>query len=273
MHPTWLDKLLGVFRRRGLASQPSIWGKLPGYGDYVRHHVSVEQAQVWQRWTSDVWLNRPAVRHIVPRPKSRGSECGWTHLKQPKATPDLTRVAIAFVMPPGRLLFAPKHYVQGVMIDSHDRVGRACPLIIYQCITPERAQRAWCPDGQSDRIHVLFWLARLAAQVHDERLDIAKLSSSVDEVCRLHEPGWSHHLGADQVTMKNADLRRLVNQFGNPSNDQATGLKGVRHLPWADWPQRLFRNQHQQSAFWVQDSEGCYVTASDDLFKLWGGGA
>jgi len=266
MREDWLGSFLG----RRLVERPGIWGKMPGYADYVRHNVRAGEAEAWQKWASEVWLQRSSRRNAA-QPRAENASDEWVHLEYARNASDQDRVPVAFVMAPGSLSFAPAHYVQGVVVDSQDRVGRLCPLVIYQRVTPGWGARTWHEASNESGMHLLFWLARLTAGIHDEKSDIGVLSRVVEEVCRMHSPGWRQCLGLATARPDAGQLRQVVKGFCEGRKDEAAGLKGVRYLPWADWPRRMFRHENPLSAYWVQDLEGRYVTASDDLLRLWRG--
>jgi len=280
------SKLRQRFVNRWLVQPPSIWGKLPNQVDYVRHCCSAAEAQSWQRWASEVWLRRSTAsrsqRSLKPKQQ-------WVELKAPVAKPDMEFVPVTFVLLPGTLDFAPNHFVQGACVASHDNVGRQCPLIIYQKISPywmrrmlesqmqkkgrSKGDRCFVSVGHKPKpeADLLFWMTRVAARVHAADLSVFALSALVDQVWQQFEPGWVQLVGGDVKTINPAALITLLERYSVADQllDTANGLRGVSYLPWVNWPQRLLREELPLSAFWQQDVDGGYVNASDNLFSLW----
>lgn len=274
----------GLYRtltQRTLARPPSVWGKLPAYGDYVHHNVSLSAQEAWHEWVQAYWHRRPITRSAGSARGGAGAD-GWMHVTQAPAKADLSDVPVAFVLPPGHLPHMGDVFVQGVMVPSEDKVGRACPLIIYQTVHRLWMQRTWSspwgPDphapvrqDRSHGRHLLYWWARLAAHARQHPGLFPALVTAVEQVWLLHEPGWRDLLGAQERPASSAALEVLVQQFGASAGQDAAGaLRGVSHLPWADWPERTLRVIEPLAAFWMQDAEGGYVQASDKLLQLWG---
>ena len=280
--------MFNVFRQRladrWLVQAPAIWGKLPNQADYVRHRCSAAQAQDWQRWVSQVWLRRT----VKPRARIPSKNVQkWIEVEAPKPEPDLAFVPVSFILLPGSLAFAPNHFVHGVCVASQDRVGRECPLIIYQKIRPYWLKRILAAEARNtkaafatssskivrlnDTVHLLYWFARISARIHAADLAPEAVAQLVDEVWTQFEPGWLQLFGRDPQSVYSACLQQSLEQhaLAEDSLDTATGLRGVRHLPWANWPQRLWSTEQPLPAYWQQDIEGGYVNASDSLFSLW----
>jgi len=237
--------------KRGLthlcvAREPSVWGKWPTHGDYIRHNVSHEQAEFWLQWTADYWHRRPSSPNIP----------------------------VAFIFPPRTTPFAGDYFVQGVIASSEDKVGRSCPLVIFQEVTHREMSRMWplqveVPIDQHGR-HLLYWWARIAAHAKTA-IDFSKLMEVIDLVWHIYEPSFLEILGVTTKLNDSRDLERLLNDFVAPSMcDDAVKLKGVRRLPWTDWPSRVLRQSNPISAYWMQDSRGGYICAGDEFLKLWG---
>jgi type VI secretion system protein ImpM len=258
---------------RRLASPLGIWGKLPGHGDFLRHNTTSAQAQGWQDWVSHVWNQRSAPqatqRH---RASSRRGEPGWVSLEPREQATDLMDIPVAFVMQPGAMSFAPKHCVQGVVVSSCDQVGRACPLIIFQLVTPDWMRRTW---GERRIAHapedMLYWLSRIAARMHVSEQSWEQLVHTVNSLWQLYQPTWRHLTGAPPPMPSSLQLDNVLRQFcANGKADAARGLKGVKRMPWANWPTPIVRITRLKHAFWQQDMHGGYVNASENLSTLWG---
>lgn len=273
-----MRSLCRTFSQRTLARPPSIWGKLPAYGDFVHYNADLAERQAWHEWVHTVWHRRPAPAHHARA--SRAPANGWLEISQAPQRTDFSRVPVAFVLPPGHMPFAPTSYVQGIFIASQDKVGRPCPLVIYQCVHHRWMRRIWTSPWDTDPgahtaheqgRHLLFWWSRVTAAAQQQRDPFEKLVELVDSVWHHHEPGWNQLLGSDPVPAPQQALERLLASFADPvTSETSPPLRGVCHLPWSDWPQRTLRQHQPQPAFWMQDNEGGYVHASDSLLQLWG---
>jgi type VI secretion system protein ImpM len=234
--------------------QRLISGKLPAHPDFVRSRTRHGDVEAWQSWLSQ---------------HANALEMG-----------PVTAVPVAFVLPPGTLALGPRRFVLGVMVPSLDRAGRPHPLIAYQQAHPRWVRRHFEDQHEQPR-DWLFWLARAVARHMALRgiADMQALKWSVDALWQLHAPSWrALGWGASRQQPTHVDCARahaLLGRWAQPaySDDRAgpaQGLSGVRHLPWADWPQRLHRSD-ACTAFWQQDAAGGYVNASTRLEPLWRG--
>ncbi len=280
-----LSKYLG---QHLLASPLCIWGKLPQHGDFLKHRCNAAQAHDWQDWAARTWSLRPTVAPERRFQSQRTGQPTWVKLEPRQALADLIGVPVAFVMQPGAMPFAAKRYVQGVILDSQDQQGRACPLIIYQQVSPTWMRRSWCLDRVSQASahvslmqqrttqnhHLLYWLARLAARIHGADRQWAEVTQLVDAIWDLHRPTWRHLRGAVVNKVDQTQLDALLHRHCFYDGlDVAKGLRGVQHLPWANWPDRLFDAGPVSQAFWQQDVHGGYVNAGESLPALWGASA
>ncbi|MDB5849622.1 MAG: type secretion system-associated protein TagF [Rhodoferax sp.] len=95
------------------------------------------------------------------------------------------------------------------------------------------------------------------------------LEAAVAQLWALHAPGWSQWVGVAKPRPALAQLQQVIDGAAPPRDfDAADQLRGVGHLPWADWPARLSGAQ-AQPAFWQQDAYGGYVGATLRLAELW----
>ncbi len=266
--------------QRWLAQSPHIWGKLPSHGDYLRYRVLPDQAQGWKTWIDKVWHLRPLqqVRSGVSSPthKQAQAKAGWMQLDAPHAHPDLGVVPVAFVLPPGALSFSPKQYVQGVMIPSEDKIGRASPFIVYQQVSRIWLARTWARNNTENLVaapgqNLLYWWARIAARMHGTQSDFAHCCQAVDAVWQLHAPSWPQLMGAAPTILPSDQVQHALGPYRlRDEADCAWGLQGVQQLPWHNWPDRICAAASPQAAFWQQDMHGAYVNAADNLLDLWG---
>lgn len=245
----------------GLVTPPAIWGKLPGHADFVRSGMRHGESEGWRPWLAQL--------------RVAGE---WS---QPEGGP----IPTAFVLPPGMLAFAPKRFVLGVITPSADRVGRHHPLLVYHLAHPRWVESHFCAHAQQPR-DWLFWLARAVARHAGPQgtPDVQVLERTVQGLWRLHAPGWPDlrrrwrlgpggdprpHGGRSSLPDR---AQSLLDELAGPApaTDPARLCHGVRHLPWADWPECLQRSR-PESAFWQQDAAGGYVNAAARLQLLWSG--
>ncbi|MDM0112100.1 type VI secretion system-associated protein TagF [Variovorax sp. J22R133] len=239
-----------------LVTPPAIWGKLPAHSDFVRHGMRHGESEGWQPWLAQ--LGRAAAN----------DEEG----DSPAVLPS------AFVLPPGTLSFASKRFVVGVITPSSDGVGRRHPLLVYHLAHPRWVQRHFESHVRQPR-DWLFWLARAIAR-HTNEVNISDMPSlrrTVNELWSLHAPAWTELWAGHKVEGRPAsppiadNSGALVDRWAGPASaaDLAGRLHGVRHLPWADWPECLHR-PHRHGVFWQQDAQGRFVNAANRLQRLWG---
>lgn len=237
-----------------LITQPAIWGKLPGHADFVCRGMRRGETDGWLPWLArnGAMVRRPAT----PPPPA------------------------AFVLPPGTLSFARRRFTLGVITPSRDSAGRDHALLVYQLAHPRWVQWHFARQAQRPR-DWLFWLAR-AVERHTSPEHAASgvqaLASTVDALWQLHAPDWrslwasgraaheSHEDTERRCLLAEAALTRRTGPM--LAQDAAMRLRGVHCMPWADWPQRLFKAR-TQSAFWQQDMRGGFVNASNRFLDLW----
>ncbi|WP_295380555.1 type VI secretion system-associated protein TagF [uncultured Pseudacidovorax sp.] len=242
---------------------PAIWGKLPGHADFVRSGVRHRESEGWAPWLAQVaeW------------------EAGYGDASG--AGQGATAVPVAFVLPPRTLAFAPRRFVVGVIAPSSDRVGRQHPLLVYQLARPGWVRRQFDLQAHTSR-DWLFWLARAVARQlgQAEGADMQPLERLVDGLWAVHSgesrrrprpvPSQRREPPKPQADAQAAAAQALLDELAGPApaHDPAAQLHGVRHLPWADWPQRLL-SARPGPVFWQQDADGGYVNAATSLAQLW----
>jgi len=238
-----------------LITPPAIWGKLPAHADFVRSGMRHGESEGWQPWLAQ-----------------HGGLVGASSTGAPP---------VAFVVPPGTLAFAPRRFVVGVITPSGDKVGRRHALIVYQLAHPRWVEHHFRqPLAPLD--DWLFWLARAVARHTGTQgaADAAALERTVRALWLDHAPGlsalWlSGRSGVERPPERRVQAQAMLDKLAGraSADDPATQLRGVRFLPWTDWPQRLFKPR-AQSAFWQQDAKGAFVNATDRMPELWiGSGA
>lgn len=266
--------LIEYLRRRWLAGSWAIWGKLPSQGDFLRHWTTAAQARDWQEWVNREWSQRPGAQQAQKRhAKAWGSSAAHMLQAKRETLMDHADLPVAFVMQPGTLPFAPRHFVQGVVVVSSDLQGRPCPLIFFQMVAPAWLRRSWrvCPPLRPDG-DVLYWLSRVAARIHVTGGDWQAVVRNVDAVGDRFRCDVRHWFGHSLPAPPGQELRALMHSFGGDvASDPAESLHGVKHMPWADWPDPVVRPRRPTNAFWQQDAHGGYISAGEDLRELGGG--
>lgn len=228
---------------------PAIWGKLPGHADFVRSGVRHGESEAWMLW-------------LAEQSRNAGAD----------ATARAVAVPVAFVLPPGTLAFARRRFVLGIIAPSIDKVGRHCPLLVYQ-----QAHARWAQGHFEAQLRQpldwQFWLARAVAR-HTRAHGAAELQAleqTVKALWRAQGRETDTPSGGGEALHRQRMQSVLDRRAGPaPGNDPAAHLHGVRYLPWPDWPLRL-QGARPESAFWQQDAEGRFIGAANRLQKLWGG--
>lgn len=268
----------------GFASAPAVWGKLPTHADFIQHGVKSGEVQAWQHWLLSQARQVATLKPTVV-PRLRAGE-RWMGLDPSPPRKSLAQtVPVCFVLPPGSMPFARDH-ILGVIANSHDRLGREHPIIVYHS-----ANRRWLEqhlagaEQHAGTPAVRFWLFALTRllvrylQGPDVDLEGGDgdgvphagglaLPETIAELWALYTPSWTQRLGIaaqpPKVDAVHAILRRAPAQLEANGTDD---LQGMPQLPWADWPGRLWSKPC--AAFWQQDSRGGYVAASVQLRELW----
>lgn len=234
-----------------LITPPAIWGKLPGHADFVRSGMRHGESEGWQPWLAEHggMASTPMMTDAPPA---------------------------ALVLPPGTLAFAPDRFVVGVITPSGDRVGRRHALLVYQLAHRRWVERHFAQHAMQSN-DWLFWLAR-AVERHTglaRATEVNALERTVQALWKLHAPGWRTLVSrgqesSERVARRGALSEAALSQLAGPARPEDPGmrLQGVRYLPWADWPQRLFKAR-AENAFWQQDAAGGFVNASNRLAGLW----
>jgi type VI secretion system protein ImpM len=248
--PAMLQRLLAA----SSITPPAIWGKLPAHADFVSSGLSTSHREAWREWL----------------------EAQGDGVVDGDGAEDARALPTAFVLASGALPFAPRRFVVGVVAASSDRFGRPYPLVIYH-----EAHPRWVACHLRRQDHEpndwFFWLARAVTRHGSLRdaADIRTLERMVNALWRQHAPTWLEIATSGRhgvPTPTRGRMQALLDRMAGPvrQDDPGRRFRGVRHLPWTDWPQRL-RYTPGECAFWQQDSRGRYVNASDRLDTLWGG--
>lgn len=146
---------------------------------------------------------------------------------------------------------------------SEDRIGRPYPLVIWQKASVGTLRHDTLFGPAASPRNWLFWLARLVAAHIVALPDRPAVSGAqtferhLAELWELYRPDWRALFGLTTPPPKEERFQALVNA------PLRTDLQGVRFLPWADWPQRLWAPR-PLCYFWQQDLTGRYLQAITD---------
>ncbi|WP_439671307.1 Type VI secretion system-associated protein TagF [Cupriavidus necator] len=209
-----------------MITAPSIFGKLPALGDFVRHNAPLDQVQAWRSWFDhrDGELLARAASH-----SAGGGVRHWLHLTPPSLSVQ-SRLRPSepclFILRPCGLQFpSESSYLLGVLAASHDRVGRRYPLVVWQAASAQWAGHILAAPAQ--------WLTDLVQIVHGHThtADRTGLAAAVDALWARHRPGWRERV--------QRSLRRLADASRpGASGDGVIGPKSTRD----DWPPGLLRD-------------------------------
>jgi len=213
----------------GVITPPSIFGKLPALGDFVRHNAPLDQVEVWRTWFDHGESDAPAKRSGLV---ADGHAPHWLHLTPPSLTGEARLRAgepCFFVLRPHGLEFpSDAAYLIGVLAASRDRVGRRYPLVIWQA-----ASTQWAGQILGAPAH---WLIEVAQLVHDHiRLPHHMgFTDALEALWAEHRPGWRDRLS---LSFKRLAASRHQSAVAE-SLDK--GLTSVSEMP-QDWPAILPR--------------------------------
>ena len=233
---------------RRVLTPPAIWGKLPGHADFVQHRVQRGEGAAWR-----AWLEREGAFQEAGR---------------------AARIPIAFVLPPAALPLGTRAYVMGAVRASHDRIGRPCPVLVYQFAHPRwvHAYLGALSRAQRSQMDWLFLLTRLLAGADSAQTvpgRVEALSSAIDTQWQAHAPDMRCALVAAHAQSHALRMAEAANGEQRPAlPDPAADLQGVRFLPWSDWPRSLLKPPYR-AAFWQQDANGGFIDAAEQLGPLW----
>lgn len=210
-----------------MISAPSIFGKLPGYGDFIRHNASLAQVDVWRSWFehaaaqcsanggSDLWVLVGGAYRSVSQVEFEGQL-------------EIRRAQPCYFVLKGSCLDFPANggYVIGVMTASHDRVGRRYPLVIWQSASAHWVEQLLAVPAQ--------WLTELAQLLHDHVRQAGQhnLAARVDALGYDHRPRWRDRISTSFRRL--ADAHMNIGELAGPAIRDGNGMR-------ADWPKHLYR--------------------------------
>lgn len=196
----WLPEFL----RDSAVSGPTLWGKVPSRGDFIRHNVKHAQGEALQAWIgAQLHAANPVVAAPAPPLKpevakrKRGEDAKWSRLTpvdlvDPRAVMPKARVPTAqasqqkivspkaghaglpwcFVLPPGSLPFAANEHVIGVWMASFDKIGRVYPLVMLQTASPRWIKQYFQNHAQQPRDWLFAAARAMAHVVHTEEIEL-----------------------------------------------------------------------------------------------------
>lgn len=162
------------------------------------------------------------------------------------------------------------------MAGSLDSVGRAHPLLVWRCVDARWLDARAVPGlpwwhAQAQLLERLFHMAR-ALEAEDQSAEFvwnwvrlcdlaAQLDAAPPDDASALQAWLMHRLALPQETVATASAIPPASH----------GLHGVRHLPWAQWPE----GEHaaaRHAAFWQQDGDGGIVAAASTLAGIFRSG-
>ncbi|CAG9170689.1 hypothetical protein LMG23992_01731 [Cupriavidus laharis] len=212
-----------------MITAPSIFGKVPAMGDFVRHNAPLDQVDGWRAWFGHGEDAAPAKKPDLPL---AGHGAHWLHLTPPSLAGH-SRLRAAepcyFILRPRSLQFpSDGSYLIGVLAASRDRVGRRYPLVAWQAVSAQWAEQLLAAPAN--------WLTELARLVHEHtRLPgRTSLAAAVEALWADHRPGWRDRLG---VSFKRLADARNQAALGDLLGGSLAGPAEMRD----DWPRILLR--------------------------------
>ncbi len=248
-------------------SAPSLWGKLPCFGDFVHQSVQAQDMASWQKWFTRCPIDELSSHDLALLEEQHQSQRspGWMHLSIPQRLRNSHPQPWCFVLPPGMVDEAPHlpnhKTVVGVFANSCDQVGRLHPVVIWQSVQANlrdelKASKNW-----------LFWLSQLL-QSHTPPFStpqapnkVASLSIQISQMWACAHPSFSRGpFGLFHKDLPQTALAQIVEQ-GLPAGTSlidahSESMRGVGQLPWS-----LESTLPSHGYFWQQAPNGEYISA------------
>lgn len=212
--------------------RPAYWGKLPAYGDFLRHGAPLEIQDAWR-----AWLAGPLARARVASTSATDQGVPW-----------------GFVMTPGCMAFSRDRYVAGIYADSCDKFGREHPFLMWF-----QLDCAGVSALLSVHDNALFHLSRLLLG-HLKAPSVSAAEGLLAQINRLWRPQGRGVWSALRGSRDGPDfLLARAWTDGLRSDKEAAGLVGIPYSPWRDWPVTVFGDS-VQAWYWQQDGQAGYVS-------------
>lgn len=244
---------------------PSVWGKLPYYGDFTHIHTTPQDIDAWRLWFGRYPLNELDKHNAIDvRLRSpKRVPAGWLHIDVPELEHSRIAQPWSFVLPAGALMLAPHlpadSLIVGACAQSCDQVGRLHPIVIWQAVHP-----TWLAQLDTPR-NWLFWLTRLLQkhtppQCRPDTNDTGlKFNIQLDDLWHLTRR--SLHQVWLGVLRKPLPEQSFASYFNDAIQLDDT-TPGVRQLPWGAWSERCTQHPKSNRAyFWQQAGNGQYISA------------
>ncbi|MDR1995535.1 TagF domain-containing protein [Azonexus sp.] len=255
-------------------SPPSVWGKLPAYGDYIMRRANPADIDAWQSWLgahplADLEAECDSQRDAGAADRRPGQ---WVDIEPRPARREKIPLPWHFILPPDTLAATPHlpagHAIIGVVAASCDRIGRLHPLIVWQALRP-----SWLLGGDQ-ALQWQTWLAALVARhvppcSTPEVINPRPFLEQLEAMWAHATPGLGARFGFGRQPLPAGELQRLLQEALPASRDWQkrtadASLSGVRHLPWAEWPGIAMHPAGSADApgrayFWQQSAAGEFV--------------
>lgn len=259
-------------------SEPSLWGKLPSFGDFVHQSAQAQDMDAWQSWFAHYPINDLSKYDIALQGKTatRHTSTGWLYLHMPQRDGIERTQPWCFALPQGALGAAPHipidHVIVGVFANSCDKVGRLHPIVIWQAVAPHLSDHLAGPKNW------LYWLSHLL-QVHTPPFSTPQEPNKTTPLSMVLAQMWdvardsmsNAPFGLLRKPLPQMELAQLLEQ-SIPTGTSLVGAHsesahGVKQLPWKLWqelqlkPKKKPSDQPAHGYFWQQAHNGEYINA------------
>ena len=261
-----LERLIHHFVPPAL-SAPSLWGKLPCFGDFVHQSVQMQDMDAWQTWFMRhpiQELNNYDSALCLQAPMT-SSSAGWLHLNIDQRTNQAHPQPWCFVIPAGVFLPTPhlpaERAVVGVFANSCDQVGRMHPVVIWQSVQTD------LNDVLAQPKNWLFWLAQLL-QSHTPPFSTPNAPNKKSTLSAQLTDMWAcaqasmvrAPLGLFRKDLPDMALSKIIEQGFSVGTSlvgaHSESMRGVAQLPWLSWSEL-----GHHGYFWQQATNGEYINA------------
>lgn len=249
-------------------SAPSIWGKIPAYGDFAQCDAHAEDIESWQLWFAAHPLQEIAENATfrIESAKRDPAPTPWFRVDIPDRRPRVPEGPWGFLLPPRALRPAPhlpSHAcIAGAMALSCDKVGRLHPIVVWSALREDRIEQ------MAEPFNWVYWASRLLRS-HTPPVSTPAAPNvampMLDQLAALWQearPTFGARLAVLRQPLPAAALSALADIGGGEPTDDSGG---VRRLPWEHWPRciRPEENGGRRSAFfWQQATSGEFLACA-----------